>query len=116
MPRTSSAAGEFLDPSTWAANAPAQAASFGLQMVAPNLASLLTGQPAPALPNIPAMPGKVASTDDPRIAGAIGEAANIGVHLLPFPAMGFSLGTGRAFWGCCEELCQRRSKRFNHCR
>jgi hypothetical protein len=95
MPRAPAAPVEFLDPNTWAANAPARAAFFGLQMLAPNIASLLTGQPAPALPNFPAMPGKVPSTDDPRIVGAIGEAANIGLNLLPLPAMGLSLGPGR---------------------
>jgi hypothetical protein len=65
--------------------------------LAPNLTGLLTGQPAPPLPNLPSMPGKVPLTDDPRVAGAIGEAANIGIGLFPLPGVGPALGAGRFF-------------------
>src|SRR6266849_1643214 len=93
------APGEFLNPNSWASNAPGQAAWFGLQMLAPNIASLLTGQPPPALPNVPEMPGKVPSTDDPRIAGAVGEAANIGLNFLPLPGAGLAVDAGRGILG-----------------
>jgi hypothetical protein len=102
----------LLDPNSWAANAPAQAAFSGLQMLAPNMASLLTGQPAPALPNFPAMPGKVPSTDDPRIVGAIGEAANNRTE--PLASAGHGLiarSRPGVFSACCEELRQRHRKR-----
>jgi hypothetical protein len=94
MPRASSAPGEFLDPNTWAASAPAQVALFGLQMLAPNIASLMAGQPAPALPNFPETLGKLPSTEDPRIAGAIGEATNIGLSFLPLPGAGLAASRG----------------------
>jgi hypothetical protein len=89
------APGEFLSPNSWAANAPGDAAWFGLQTLAPNLASLLTGQSRPALPNLPETPGKVPSTNDPRIAGAVGEMANLGLNFLPLPAIGLAAGAGR---------------------
>ena len=95
MPRASPVPGEFLNPNSWAANAPGQAAWFGFQTLAPNIASLLTGQSPPALPNFPETPGKVPSTNDPRIGGAIVE----GLNFLPVPGMGLASGTGRGILG-----------------
>jgi hypothetical protein len=63
-----------------------------LQMLAPNIASLLTGQPPPALPNIPKMPGKVPSTDDSRISGAMGEATQVGINFLPLGGQARAIG------------------------
>ena len=112
MPRVSSAPGAFLDPNKWAANAPAEAALFGLRMLAPNTASLLLGEPAPPSPNFPQMPGKIPSTSDPRIAGALGEVANLGVSLLPFPAAGLSAArTGRGILGLLRGVGQVRRER-----
>ena len=60
--------GYFLNPNWWAMTVPtrgneiAGAVWSGLQMLAPNTASLLSGEPAPPLPNLPATPGKVPST------------------------------------------------------
>lgn len=68
------AAHELLDLGWWGANA-----------LAPNIASLAAGEAPPPIPNLPPTPGKVPSTDDPRIAGAMGEAANIGMALMPMP-------------------------------
>lgn len=89
--------GEFLNPNSWAANEPAQAIWFGANMLASNITSLLTGQPRPALPNVPEMTptGKIPSTDDPRIAGAMGEAVNIGLNFLPLPGAGLTVDAGR---------------------
>lgn len=49
----------------------------------PNIVSLAKGEPAPPMANMPAEPGKVSSTDDPRIAGAVGEGANAAMNLAP---------------------------------
>jgi len=81
-PRT--AAHELLDLGWWSVNA-----------VAPNIASLAAGEAPPALPNLPVTPGKVPTTDDPRIAGAMGEAANIGMALMPMPGAGTAAGVSR---------------------
>jgi hypothetical protein len=91
------APGEFLNPNSWAANVPGQALWWGANMLAPNITSLLTGQPRPALPDVPEMTptGKIPSTDDPRIAGAIGEALNIGLNFLPLPGVGLAIDAGR---------------------
>jgi hypothetical protein len=73
---------------------------LGLRMLAPNAASLLTGEPAAPLPNFPQMPGKIPSTSDPRIAGAMGEFANIGINVLPIVAgAGAVAGVGRGILG-----------------
>jgi hypothetical protein len=82
------------NPNSSAVSAPAQA-GFGLQTLAPNIASLLTGQLPLALPNFPETPGKVPSTNDPRIGGAIVEALNF----LPVPGMALASGTGRGILG-----------------
>jgi hypothetical protein len=110
MPRVPSAPGAFLDPNTWAANAPAEAALFGLRMLAPNAVSLLAREPVPPLPNFPPTPGKVQSTADPRIDRAIGEAANIGMGLLPFPAASVSAGTGRGILGLLRRVAPEASQ------
>jgi hypothetical protein len=55
----------------------------GANYVAPNALSLLTGDAAPPLPNVPEMPGKVPSTQDPRLFGAVAEAANVGQNFIP---------------------------------
>src|ERR1700737_595632 len=68
-------------------------------MLAPNIASLVTGQPPPALPNLPEMPGKAPATEDPRIAGAVGEAANLGLNFLPLPGAGLAVDAGRGILG-----------------
>jgi hypothetical protein len=99
MPQATPAPGELLNPNSWARTAPGQAAWFGLRMLAPNIASLLTGQPPPALPNLPEVPGKAPSTDDPRIAGAVGEAANLGMNFLPLPGAGLAVDAGRGILG-----------------
>jgi hypothetical protein len=46
---------------------------------------LIAGAPAPPLANVPEMTptGKTPSTDDPRIASAMGEAAQVGINFLP---------------------------------
>jgi len=94
--------GYFLNPNWWAMTMPgnesARAVWSGLQMLAPNTASLLSGEPAPPLPDLPATPGKVPSTDDPRIAGAMGEAANLGINFLPMPVAGIA-GAGGGILG-----------------
>ena len=96
--------GYFLNPNWWAMTVPtrgneiARAVWSGLRMLAPNTASLLSGEPAPPLPNLPATPGKVPSTDDPRIAGAVGEAANSGINFLPMPGAGIA-SAGRGILG-----------------
>jgi hypothetical protein len=110
MPRVSSAPGAFLDPNTWAANATAEAALFGLRMLAPNAASLLASEPAQPMANFPATPGKIPSTSDPRIGGAIGAAANIGMSLLPFPVAGLSVGTGRGILGLLRRVAPEASR------
>jgi hypothetical protein len=58
---------------------------------APNLYSLFSGAPQPQIPNIPqnpttgeAIPGKVPSTDDPRVPSAILEEANLAANAVPF--------------------------------
>jgi hypothetical protein len=99
MPQAAPAPGEFLDPNSWARTAPGLAAWFGLRMLAPNIASLLTGQQPPALPSFPETPGKAPSTEDPRIAGAVGEAANIGLNFLPLPGAGLAVDAGRGMLG-----------------
>src|SRR5438105_3102705 len=68
------------DPNAWLK----QLAGLGFHALAPHLASLAAGEPPPPLQNLPDTPRKVPPTDDPRIAGAMGEAANIGMSLLPF--------------------------------
>jgi hypothetical protein len=57
---------------------------------APNLTSLLMGEPAPPIANLPDTPGKVPSTDDPRFAGAATEIGYYGQNFLPVggPAAG----------------------------
>jgi hypothetical protein len=92
-PRT--AAHELLDLGWWGVNA-----------VAPNIASLAAGGAPPALPNLPATPGKVPTTDDPRIAGAMGEAANIGMALMPMPGAGVAAGAGRLLPGLMRRSLQ----------
>lgn len=49
----------------------------------PNIVSLIRGEPSPPLANMPTDPGKVPSTDDPRIAGAVGEGANAAMNIAP---------------------------------
>jgi len=73
-------------------------------MLAPNTASLLSGEPSPPLPNFPATPRKIPSTSDPRIGGAIGEVTNVGMSLFPFPAAGLSAGTGRGILGLLRRV------------
>lgn len=58
---------------------------------APNLYDLFSGAPQPPLKNIPqnpmtgeAIPGKVPSTDDPRVPSAILEEANLAANAVPF--------------------------------
>jgi len=91
------APGEFLIPNSWAANMPSQALWWGANMLAPNITSLLTGQPPPPLPNVPEMTptGKIPSTDDPRIAGAMSEALNTGLTFLPLPGGGLAVDAVR---------------------
>src|SRR5919108_6514271 len=55
----------------------------GANFVAPAIMSLMRGEPAPPLPNVPDMAQKVPSTDDPRPLNAAAELANIGTHLMP---------------------------------
>lgn len=50
--------------------------------VAPNITSMATGEAAPPLQELPAAPGKVPSTNDPRVAGAMPEALNLGLMAL----------------------------------
>lgn len=54
----------------------------GAQYMAPNALSLLMGEGAPPLPNVPEY-GKVPPTTDPRGFGAVAEAANIGQNFMP---------------------------------
>jgi hypothetical protein len=89
------APGEFLNPNSWATNAPGDALWFGIQSLMPNLAGLMSGRPAPPMENFPATPAKIPSTNDPRIAGAVGEAANLGLNFLPVPGVGLAVGAGR---------------------
>jgi hypothetical protein len=76
------------------AQALAQLGWRALHALAPNLTSLLAGEAPPPLPNVPEMTpsGKIPSTGDPRITGAIGEAANIGVNFMPVPGTGMNTG------------------------
>jgi hypothetical protein len=64
----------------------------GARTIAPNLMGLITGEPAPPLANVPEMTptGKIPSTNDPRIAKGLGEAAQVGINFLPLG------GTARA--------------------
>jgi hypothetical protein len=93
QPRT--AAHELLDLGWWGVNA-----------VAPSITSLAGGEAPPALPNLPAPPGKVPTTDDPRIAGAMGEAANIGMALMSIPGVGVATGAGRLLPGLMRRSLQ----------
>ena len=52
---------------------------------APSLAEYLT-RPAPPIADLPSTPGKVPSTDDPRLSGAIYDAVNLATGLLPVSA------------------------------
>lgn len=49
----------------------------------PNIMSLATGEKAPPLANMPSEPGKVPSTADPRVTGAMAEGANAITNLAP---------------------------------
>ncbi len=53
--------------------------------VAPNASSLLAGEAPPPIKNLPET-GKVPSTQDPRYAGAAGEAGELAQNFLPFGA------------------------------
>lgn len=57
----------------------------GARYMAPNALSMLLGENAPPLPNVPAMPGKVPPTDDPRGFGALAELTGIGENFIPGP-------------------------------
>lgn len=59
----------FLGPS------PADLAASGARALAPQLYSIMAGQPAPPPPNLPDAPGKVPSWSDKRIPSAMMEAA-----------------------------------------
>jgi hypothetical protein len=58
---------------------------LGARTIAPNLMGLIAGAPAPPLANVPEMTptGKIPSTDDPRLAKGLGEAAQAGINFLP---------------------------------
>jgi hypothetical protein len=90
-PRT--AAHDLLDLGWW-----------GMNAVAPNIASLAAGEAPPPLPSLPATPGKIPTTDDPRIAGAMGEAANIGMTLMPMPGAGVAAGGSRWLPGLMRRM------------
>jgi hypothetical protein len=83
-----------LPPPQQAAQALAQLGWRALQAFAPNLTSLLAGEAPPPLANVPEMTtsGKIPSTDDPRIAGMMSEAANIGMSVMPVPGIGMGMG------------------------
>lgn len=82
---------------------------------APNLYSLFSGQQQPPLPNIPqnpvtgeAIPGKVPSTDDPRVPSAILEEANLAANAIPLVAGGGPAASGaRVLGGALREGASR---------
>lgn len=57
----------------------------GARYLAPNALSLLMGEGAPPLPNVPDVPGKVPPTTDPRGFGSIAELMGIGENFIPGP-------------------------------
>lgn len=59
--------------------------------VAPSLASLMLGRPAPPIASFPADPGKIPPVDDPRYTDALGELANIGVNFVGPPMKGAAM-------------------------
>lgn len=50
-----------------------RAAAAGARTLAPNISSLVAGDEPPPLQTMSDRPGKTSTTDDPRIAGAVGE-------------------------------------------
>jgi hypothetical protein len=52
----------------------------------PSVTSLAKGEPARAIPNLPAQPGKVEGTDDPRLGAGLIEALDLASNLAPVKA------------------------------
>ncbi len=59
----------------------------------PNIMSLATGEAAPPPAAMPAAPGKVPSTQDPRINNALAEGANVAMNVAPALVPGGAIGT-----------------------
>jgi hypothetical protein len=77
------------------------------RVVAPELTSLLSGEPRPPMENFPAIPGKIPSAEDPRLPGAAVELTG----LLPQPGAGLSLG-GKAIAAAVPRAVSALGKTF----